>query len=147
MVFVIYDTETTGLDPKTNRIVSIAASRDGAEFSTLVNPGVQIPWSATRVHGITNAMASTAPFWDAAGRAFWEWVREAVGGADEVVFAGHNAARFDYPLLLRETARLSPPPAWLPRSVRLVDTLAVCRAELRMLSSHRQAAVYAALFG
>lgn len=144
-MFVLFDTETTGVNPKTNRIVSIAASYGGSEFSSMVNPGVHIPSAATRVHGITNAMAATAPPWEEVGRAFWAWVLRVAG--EHVTFAGHNAARFDYPLLLRETARLASPLAKAPASVQLVDTLAVCRAELRLLKTHRQAAVYAALFG
>lgn len=111
----------------------------------MVNPGVHIPSAATRVHGITNAMVATAPLWEDVGRAFWAWVLRVAG--EHVTFAGHNAARFDYPLLLRETARLASPLARAPASVQLVDTLAVCRAELRLLKTHRQAAVYAALFG
>jgi hypothetical protein len=146
-MFIIFDLETSGLDTKTDRIVAIAASAGGQEFSTLVNPGRRIPGAATRVHGITNRMAARAPPWAEAGRAFWAFVRRASAGAEEVTFAGHNAARFDYPLLLRETARMSPPPEWLPARVRLVDTLAVCRAELRLMKTHRQAAVYEELFG
>ena len=147
MAVITFDLETTGLDPKTNRIVSIAAhARGQEEFYTLVNPGVHIPGPAARVHGISNAMVRGSPRWEEAGRTFWAWVRAACEGGD-VVFVGHNAARFDYPLLLRETGRMAAPPAWLPTRVRLVDTLAVCRAELRMLKSHRQAAVYEALFG
>ncbi|PJI94862.1 exonuclease domain-containing protein [Luteimicrobium subarcticum] len=55
------DTETTGVDPRTDRVVSAAlVHRDGVvtEVRTwLVDPGVEIPEAATAVHGITTAHA------------------------------------------------------------------------------------------
>ncbi|MHB1665983.1 3'-5' exonuclease [Thiomonas sp.] len=57
------DTETTGLSPKTDRIVEIAIvdERGGIVLDTLVNPRKHIPKVATDVHGITNAMVKNAP--------------------------------------------------------------------------------------
>lgn len=43
--------------------------------------------------------------------------------------------------------RLPAPPEWMPAELRHVDTLAVARAAMAHLPSHRQAAVYEALFG
>lgn len=143
---IVFDTETTSLDPKSNRIVSIAASCGDREFYTLVNPGVRIPRASTKVHGITTAVAQTAPSWAVVGLRFWAWVAE-VSGRGGVVFVGHNAARFDFPLLVRETARMQVKPDWLPSRVLLVDTLKLCRSVLRLLPSHRQAVVYETLFG
>lgn len=143
---IIFDTETTGLDPKIHRIVSIAASCGGEEFYSLVNPGCRIPRVATKVHGLGDADVAGCPGWASVGVAFWEWVRAHTEG-DVVVLVGHNAARFDLPLLLNETARMPAAPAWLPARLELVDTLRLCRSKLRMLSSHRQATVYSALFG
>lgn len=61
--FVIFDTETTGLDPVRDEIVQIGAVRAlngrlvaGETFETLVDPGRPIPAVASRVHGITDAM-------------------------------------------------------------------------------------------
>lgn len=56
------DTETTGTDVLNDRIVTAAAVRVGPTGVTsskemLINPGVEIPEAATRVHGITTAMA------------------------------------------------------------------------------------------
>lgn len=58
---VTVDLETTSPDPDDARIVSAAiASVGGGEptesWSTLVNPGVEIPQEAIDVHGITNEM-------------------------------------------------------------------------------------------
>ena len=55
----VIDFETTGLDPKSDRIVEYAVSHfNKSEFegsiSGLLNPGFEIPEEATRVHGIKN---------------------------------------------------------------------------------------------
>lgn len=100
---VFFDLETTGPSPSTDRIVQIACVRrspDGSskEWQTLVNPTVPIPPEATEVHGITDAMVSTAPtFGTLAGG-----LMRAIGDAD---LGGYNARRLDVPLLLAEFKR------------------------------------------
>ena len=47
-VFTVFDTETTGLEPRTNHVVEIGGIRfDGrgviSRFNVLVNPGVPMP--------------------------------------------------------------------------------------------------------
>ncbi len=59
------DLEMTGLGPD-GRIVEIAivTMRGGAvveAWSSLVNPGIEIPTEATAIHGITNEMVAAAP--------------------------------------------------------------------------------------
>lgn len=58
-----FDTETTGVDPFRDRIVSASTVvvTDSAEQSRewLLNPGVPIPASATAVHGIDSERAQT----------------------------------------------------------------------------------------
>lgn len=60
---VVIDTESTGPNPETARIVEIAAVRFRAGevidwFGALVNPGCPIPPDATAVHGITDEMVA-----------------------------------------------------------------------------------------
>ncbi len=58
-----FDTETTGVDTSTDRIVTAAViTREGADGTPgvrtwLIDPGVEIPERATQVHGITTEMA------------------------------------------------------------------------------------------
>ena len=58
------DLETTGLRPKTDRIVQIGAVDpfdSAVQFDQLVNPGIPIPASTTAIHHIDDAMVAQAP--------------------------------------------------------------------------------------
>ncbi|MCA1949836.1 MAG: 3'-5' exonuclease [Treponema sp.] len=64
--FIAFDTETTGLEPKTDRIVEIGAVKFDSlgpigRFSVLINPGIPMPAEASRVNGITDEMLSKQP--------------------------------------------------------------------------------------
>lgn len=102
-----YDTETTGVDLETVRIVSAAAIHmdNGAADTTewLADPGVEIPAEVTAVHGITTERAR------AEGRPATEVIVEIVEALAAAVAAGtpivgHNVV-FDLTLTDRETRR------------------------------------------
>jgi DNA polymerase-3 subunit epsilon len=64
--FVCLDCETTGLDPKEDRIIEIAVisfTVDGhiEEFSSLINPERAIPAESTLIHHITDEMVASQP--------------------------------------------------------------------------------------
>ena len=64
--YVALDFETTGLDPKVDKIIEVAAIRfvDGEpkkRFSTLVNPKAHISSFITKITGISNDMVVSAP--------------------------------------------------------------------------------------
>ena len=109
---VVLDTETTGLDVASARVVAIGAVRmhGSAPLSELtvdrlVNPGVPIPLVATGVHGITSAMVADAEPFAAI------WSRDVVPFVAGCVWVGHNIG-YDLSLLRRECERASLP--WQP---------------------------------
>ena len=60
------DLETTGLDPRRDDVVEIAAvpfvdARPQHAYVTRVNPGRSIPSDSSRIHGITDEMVVGAP--------------------------------------------------------------------------------------
>ncbi|MDX2245587.1 MAG: exonuclease domain-containing protein [Bacteroidia bacterium] len=101
--FAIIDIETTGGNPKTDRITEIAIYRyDGsrvvASFESLINPEMPIPDFITRITGIDNDMVREAP-------RFFEVAREIVEITRDAVFVAHNV-RFDYSFVQKEFRQL-----------------------------------------
>ncbi|MCB2128197.1 MAG: 3'-5' exonuclease [Rhodobacteraceae bacterium] len=110
---IALDVETTGLDPKRSRIVSVAAlktdlseARPSASggvnitfevFHEVFNPTVPIPKNASRIHGITDAnVASKRTFAAAATE-----LRSFIG---DITLVAHNV-RFDTTFLNSEFCR------------------------------------------
>ena len=90
--YVAFDIETTGLDPNRDAIIEIGAVRFNErriedEWSTLVNPGRQIPEFITNLTGIDNAMVRGAP-------SFLDIVQEFETFVSDAPVIGHNV-RFD----------------------------------------------------
>jgi DNA polymerase-3 subunit epsilon len=92
-MYAIVDIETTGSHPQDNGITEIAiVLHDGEQveerFSTLVNPGYQIPPYVVQLTGITNAMTATAP-------QFAEVAHKIYNLLNNRIFVAHNV-NFDY---------------------------------------------------
>ena len=101
--YVVFDLETTGLSPARDEIIEISGIRVRSglvekEFSTLVNPNMPIPWAASRVNGITDAMVKKAPPLTEALGAFLDFV-------GEDVLVGHNIHGFDMPFVYAGAAK------------------------------------------
>ncbi len=96
--FVAIDLETTGLDPRRDAVVALAAipfvgGSPQPGFVTLVNPQRPIPPDSTRIHGITDEMVADAPPFDAV----LPTVDERLAGR---ILVGHGLA-FDLEVLRR----------------------------------------------
>jgi DNA polymerase III subunit epsilon len=101
--YVLLDLETTGGTPLHSRITEIAAVRiehgqEVARWSSLVNPGVRIPYFIQTLTGISDAMVQDAP-------SFNELSAQLLQLLDGAVLVAHNA-RFDHGFLLHEFARI-----------------------------------------
>jgi DNA polymerase-3 subunit epsilon/CBS domain-containing protein len=109
---VAVDTETTGLDPRTARIIEIGAvalargKLQDATFQSLVAIPERIPREAVAIHGITDAELSGAP---AFGAAYEELIRF-IGPR---VVIGHTFG-FDLAVFRRECALAQMAPASWP---------------------------------
>ena len=121
---VLFDTETTGLDPLNgDRVIEVAClelMRDlptGTVFHRLVDPERDVPADATRVHGFTRADLMGQP-------TFAEIAPELLDFLGDSPLVAHNAP-FDFGFLDMELGRLR-----LPRldTGRMVDTLALAKA-------------------
>jgi DNA polymerase-3 subunit epsilon len=100
---VVFDTETTGTNPRSDRIVEIACLKihpDGRRESWVrrVNPRMPIPPASTAIHGIADAdVANLEGFAELAG--------ELASFLDGCDLAGYNIAGFDLPVLRVEFLR------------------------------------------
>lgn len=129
--YVIFDLETTGISPNYDEVIEISALKVKGgevvdEFNTLVNPGRKIPFGATKVNGITNAMVAEAP-------AFSHVLAEFLDFAEELVLVGHNIARFDMKFIWRDAEQYF---GEIPQN-NYVDTLQVARKHLPKMDHHR----------
>ena len=102
--YVVFDLETTGIHPTFDKVVEISAIKVTggaieAEFSTLVNPEMKIPYFATSVHHITNEMVKDAPTFEAALGDFLDF-------AGDYVLVGHNIRLFDLKFLAYSASHL-----------------------------------------
>ncbi len=119
--FVVFDVETTGLNPAYgHRICEIACVRlkDGRElarFETLLDPGRSISPGAFRVNGIRSDMLLGAPRFEAVSDSVLAMMKDAV-------LVAHNAP-FDLGFLAAELDMAHSPPPVGP----VVDTLTLAR--------------------
>ncbi|MBX4958513.1 DNA polymerase III subunit epsilon [Rhizobium lentis] len=120
---IIFDTETTGLDNRTDRIIEIGGIELFNHFPTgntihiYINPGDQkVHPDALAVHGITDEFLKDK-------KPFAEVAEEILAFFGDAKWIAHNAT-FDMGFINAEFARLGLPPI-LPDKV--VDTLSMAR--------------------
>ncbi len=102
-MFAIIDIETTGNQYNFGKITEIAIYQHNGqaitgEFSTLMNPEMDIPLFITRLTGIDNAMVADAP-------KFYEVAKKIVEMTAGRIFIAHNV-HFDYKFIQEEYKRL-----------------------------------------
>ena len=120
---IVFDTETTGLDPKTgDRMVEIGCVEmigrveTGNTYHAYYNPERDMPIDAENVHGLSSSFLSTKPL-------FSETVDELLEFLGDAPLVAHNAG-FDFGFLNAELERLGREPISLDR---MVDTVAIAR--------------------
>jgi DNA polymerase-3 subunit epsilon len=120
---IIFDTETTGLDPKTgDRMVEIGCIEmigrveTGRSFHAFFNPERDMPPEAERVHGLSSAFLATKP-------RFAEVVEDLLAFIGDAPLVAHNAG-FDFGFLNNELVLIGREPVSMER---MVDTVAIAR--------------------
>ncbi|QIM18424.1 3'-5' exonuclease [Leucobacter coleopterorum] len=121
----VFDTETTGVDTAHARIVSATVALLGSEgevlerYDWLLNPGIEIPPAAQRVHGISTEIARASGIDAAVGvQQIIEQLAEMIERGFPVV--AYNAP-YDLTLLRAEAARYSL--AWPEIFAPVIDPL------------------------
>lgn len=113
---VFFDTETTGTDAEKDKIIDISfIKKDGIYTTTRsyrFNPGIPIPESSSKIHGILDIDVADSPRFCQSAHEIFNFIK----GCD---LAGFNSNRFDVPILYNELLRCGIELDYL--SVTLVD--------------------------
>ncbi|MDR0622847.1 MAG: 3'-5' exonuclease [Treponema sp.] len=159
--FTAFDIETTGLDPKQDRIVEFGAVQFDnrgpiCRYSVLINPGIPMPEEAGRVNGITDGMLAGKPPLETVFPDFLRLVKNTiivahnapfdVGFVNEQLKTLYEKARDKVPgqgnlLPGLEDGQETGEPAWAPPFPalpnRIADTLVLARRIFPGRSSHK----------
>jgi DNA polymerase-3 subunit epsilon len=172
-VFTAFDIETTGLDPKRDRIVEFGAvkfDRRGpiSRYSVLINPGIPMPEEAGRVNGITDEMLAGRPSLETVFPDFLRLIKDTVITAHNAPFdVGfvNEKLKFFYEAAQRAAQKAAPGqgsflpgleddqpaagPVWTPPfpalSNRTADTLVLARRVFPNRNGHKLQDLAAAL--
>ncbi|MDO4242072.1 MAG: exonuclease domain-containing protein [Microbacteriaceae bacterium] len=145
----VFDTETTGLDTTSARIVTANISvldADGAIVDRkdwIINPGVPIPPQAAQVHGITDEIVQKSGIAAPAGIT---QIVEALKACIQfgLPLVAYNAP-YDFSLLRAEAARYQVP--WLGELNTVLDPLVIDKAVDRYRKGKRTLVDVAAHYG
>ncbi len=118
--YIVFDLETTGLDPHSEKITEIGACRVRGgkvvdKFQTFVNPQKHIPDNITELTGITDEMVKDAPIIDEAINSFIEFA------GNYPTLVAHNA-RFDCSFIDAAVNSLG-----IKFDYRSIDTVPLCK--------------------
>ena len=135
--YVVFDLETTGFSPETNRIIEIGAVKvqNGKivdKFSTFVNPQVPIPFRIEQLTSINDSMVIDAPV-------IADILPEFMKFCEGCVMVAHNAD-FDMSFIKKNCQRMD-----IPCKPTIVDTVALARVLLPNLNRFKLDTVAKAL--
>ncbi len=127
--YLVVDLETTGLNPKLDKIIEIGAVKvkDGnvcEVYETFVNPGRMIPERITEVTGINDDMVKDAPYIE-------DIISDFIDFSEGLNLIGHNLI-FDYSFLKTNAVNNK-----LSFEKLGIDTLKIARTHLGGLPSRR----------
>lgn len=117
--YISVDLETTGLNPKSDKIIELGAvkvvnNKIEGTYETFINPHRMIDDSIIALTGITNEQLKHAPLID-------DKIEEIIGFFEELPLLGHHII-FDYSFLKHRTVNLG-----IQFEKTGIDTLALCR--------------------
>lgn len=129
--YVVFDLETTGISPYTDKVVEISAvkvknHKPVEEFSRLVNPECHIPEAASNVNGIYDEMVENEPI-------FSEILPDFIAFIGELPLVGHNIHSFDMNFIYRDCE------AFLGKfpDNDYIDTLLISRKYMPEMAHHK----------
>jgi len=113
MVVIIFDLETSGLNPYHDDIIEIGAKvfQGDNSFQTLLRPKSNRPISKkiTEITTITNQqLREEGKPWQTAYSEFYNWLLEATKDEEQVSIVSHNGTTFDFIFLKRMFQELAP---------------------------------------
>lgn len=135
---VVFDIETTGLDPTTDQIIELGAVKieNGnivERFSTFVKPTVRLSYEVSNLTHITDDMLQDAPPIELVIKDFYDFTRGCV-------LSGHNIIGFDIKFIRREGQTYG-----LNFDNELIDTLNEARTSKLKISRYNLGTVVKAL--
>ncbi|MBL0042103.1 MAG: DNA polymerase III subunit epsilon [Xanthomonadales bacterium] len=122
---IILDTETTGLDARSHRVIEIGCVElierrpSGRVFHRYLNPQREVDRGAAEVHGLTDDFLADKPL-------FAQVVADFIAFIDGAELIIHNAA-FDIGFLDAELSRLGPDAGRIGDRCAVLDTLKLAR--------------------
>ena len=126
---IIYDTETTGLNPLKEKIIEFSFTKliNNTGDTILINPEKEIPKQASSINGIKNDVVDNC-------KKFGEIIEnlekdiECKNKDDKTYLVAHNGNSFDEPFLKEEYSRIQ---RKVPENYVFIDTLPITRHLLK----------------
>ncbi len=143
---LIVDTETTGKDPATAKVVQLAVlayldeRRRQILINTLCNPGVRIPQEASEVHKIFAQDVFYAPHPSVPIAMLAGIIEEIIEDGNVPILIGHNLEYYDLPVMREECKGLDD-------GVAVIDTYVLARRTYAELPSLKLGDLHQTLLG